>query len=56
MILLKLKKIVDHIDRNSFNNHVDNLRWVTYRENRLNSKDNTKTTMMYRIIDENGNC
>lgn len=36
------KDIVDHIDRNKRNNHVDNLRWVTAEENNLN-KGRTKT-------------
>ena len=30
------KKYVDHIDRNTHNNHVSNLRWVTASENVLN--------------------
>ncbi len=30
------KKCVDHIDRNKQNNSIDNLRWVTCSENRLN--------------------
>lgn len=30
--------IVDHIDRNKSNNHVDNLRWVTYGENNANKE------------------
>jgi len=37
------KPQIDHIDRNSSNNRVDNLRWATCRENQLNkgiSKNN----------------
>lgn len=33
------RNCVDHIDRNSFNNDLNNLRWVNYHENSLN-KDN----------------
>ena len=31
------KKYVDHIDANTHNNRVDNLRWVTASENNQNS-------------------
>ncbi len=31
------KKCIDHIDRNKQNNNIDNLRWVTCSENRLNT-------------------
>ncbi len=37
------KKYIDHIDRNSLNNDLSNLRWATYSENNLNAtlrKDN----------------
>lgn len=30
--------VVDHIDRNPANNRVDNLRWVTQKENTHNSE------------------
>lgn len=29
--------IIDHIDRDRTNNHVDNLRYTTYKENSINS-------------------
>ncbi len=32
----KCKKFVDHIDRNKINNKIDNLRWVTSKENNNN--------------------
>ena len=32
---------IDHIDRNRLNNNLDNLRWVTYKENNEN-KEKTK--------------
>ena len=32
------KDIIDHIDGNTENNNVSNLRWATYSENSLNSK------------------
>jgi hypothetical protein len=49
------KPKVDHIDRNHHNNHISNLRWVTTRENTLNSKTNSRNKTGYKCIsyDEN---
>jgi len=38
--------LIDHIDRNRLNNNVDNLRWVSLRQNQLNRKD-TKHPYIY---------
>lgn len=43
-------KVVDHRDRNKFNNNVENLRWVTYSQNGLNV--NIKGNI-YKYIDRN---
>jgi len=39
--------LIDHIDRNRLNNNVDNLRWVSMRQNQLNTKD-TKHPYIYK--------
>ena len=54
------KPLVDHIDRNKFNNHVSNLRWVNWSENFKNSERGDKfsvvgskfTGINYREIDK----
>jgi hypothetical protein len=38
------KPCVDHIDNNKINNNINNLRWVTIRENCQNSSINTHNT------------
>jgi hypothetical protein len=64
------KPVVDHIDRNRFNNSIENLRWVTIRENGNNIAegqgclflDKSTTAKLgrpqykaqYSITDENG--
>lgn len=60
---------VDHIDKNIYNNHKNNLRWMTHGENRSHStrnrirRDNGKYKGVYRhgphwrvIIRKNGKC
>ncbi len=41
---------VDHIDGITSNNQLDNLRWVTRRQNRLNSKAKCNTASGYKNI------
>ena len=45
---------VDHIDRDTLNNNVENLRWIDPRGNRLNSNTSPKKTMYYRLLNEKG--
>ena len=51
------KSFVDHIDKNSLNNNIGNLRWVSLSENKMNSskyKNNTSSqTGVYFRKDKN---
>lgn len=46
--------LVDHIDRDTLNNNVENLRWIDPRGNRLNSNNSPKKTMYYRLLNDKG--
>lgn len=43
------KNYVDHIDRNSLNNDISNLRWVTARENLLNRSTHEQSLEKYGV-------
>ena len=44
------KPFVDHIDRNKQNNCVNNLRWVSVRENSMNQNKKNNTTSIYKGV------
>ena len=45
------KRIIDHVDRNSLNDHISNLRWVTDQENQANrSLSKKKVFGMYKGV------
>jgi hypothetical protein len=43
------KPTVDHIDRNTFDNCVENLRWATYSEQSINQKHSASNTRQKHI-------
>lgn len=44
------KKLVDHIDRNTSNNHISNLRWATLAENLANQLSRKGTASKYKGV------
>lgn len=48
------KPNVDHIDSNPLNNHADNLKWVTQKENMANVHTRAKTSKKIQQMDADG--
>ena len=46
------KTLVDHIDHNTTNNHISNLRWVTPRDNSINRSRSTRGNVQYEFVTE----
>lgn len=44
------KYVVDHIDGNSLNNELSNLRWCTQSENLMNKRSKSNTTSVYKGV------
>jgi len=42
--------ITDHIDKNSLNNSIDNLRWVSHSQNQYNKQKRKNTTSKFRGV------
>jgi hypothetical protein len=49
------KPQIDHIDTNSLNNHVSNLRWTTQKENMNNINSKNKISRPVQQIDHDNN-
>lgn len=45
-----LPKMTDHIDRNTFNNRIENLREVTNQQNQFNTTKNIRNTSGYKNV------
>ena len=49
------KKCIDHINRNPNDNRIENLRWVTHRENSQNRTDNNEDIYIAKKINKKCN-
>lgn len=47
-------QVADHIDRNTKNNHIKNLRWVTHGQNIKNTLARGKSGVKFAILRPNG--